>query len=130
MPNATLHNEDYIKGIGNDGKPIRDGLDIRIGDTVIIQRAGDVIPQMVDVVLDKRPKGAKPTISAEMPVPAAGHAVREETARREGGAPLHRRADLPVRRQIERLKHFVSRRAFDIDGLGDKQIRNSTTRAG
>ncbi len=51
VSNATLHNEDYIKGIGNDGKPIRDGVDIRIGDTVTVQRAGDVIPQIVNVVL-------------------------------------------------------------------------------
>ena len=60
VQNATLHNEDYIKGIGNDGQPIRDGVDIRIGDTVVVQRAGDVIPQVVSVVLDKRPKSAKP----------------------------------------------------------------------
>ena len=60
VQNATLHNEDYIKGIGNDGEPIRGGKDIRIGDTVTIQRAGDVIPQIVDVVLEKRPKSAKP----------------------------------------------------------------------
>ena len=50
VQNVTLHNEDYIKGIGGDGEPLRDGRDIRIGDTVIIQRAGDVIPQVVDVV--------------------------------------------------------------------------------
>src|SRR5665811_1619196 len=56
VQNVTLHNEDYIKGIGGDGEQLRDGRDIRIGDTVIIQRAGDVIPQVVDVVLDKRPK--------------------------------------------------------------------------
>ena len=55
VKNASLHNEDYIAAIGNDGEPIRDGKDIRIGDTVIIQRAGDVIPQIVDVVLEKRP---------------------------------------------------------------------------
>ena len=60
MQNATLHNEDYIKGIGGGGEQLREGRDIRIGDTVIIQRAGDVIPQVVDVVLDKRPKDAKP----------------------------------------------------------------------
>src|ERR1700687_3704067 len=60
VQNATLHNEDYIKGIGGDGETLRDGRDIRIGDTVIIQRAGDVIPQVVGVVLDKRPKDAKP----------------------------------------------------------------------
>ena len=60
VQNVTLHNEDYIKGIGSDGKSLRDGRDIRIGDTVVIQRAGDVIPQVVDVVIDKRPKSAKP----------------------------------------------------------------------
>jgi DNA ligase (NAD+) len=60
VSNATLHNADYIAGIGNDGQPLRDGVDIREGDTVIVQRAGDVIPQVVNVVLDKRPKSAKP----------------------------------------------------------------------
>src|SRR5439155_25700024 len=59
VSNATLHNQDYIRGIGNDGDPIRDGVDIRIGDTVMIQRAGDVIPQVLGVVLEKRPKTAK-----------------------------------------------------------------------
>src|SRR6201985_3073595 len=54
-----VHNEDYIKGIGGDGEQLREGRDIRIGDTVVIQRAGDVIPQVVDVIIDKRPKGAK-----------------------------------------------------------------------
>src|ERR1700754_1368597 len=60
VQNVSLHNEDYIKGIGNDGEPIRNGVDIRIGDHVVIQRAGDVIPQIVDVLLDMRPKDAKP----------------------------------------------------------------------
>ena len=60
VQNVTLHNEDYIKGIGGDGEPLREGREILIGDTVIIQRAGDVIPQVVDVVIDKRPKSAKP----------------------------------------------------------------------
>src|SRR6185312_12512722 len=65
VQNATLHNEDYIKGIGGDGEPIRKDskgkpVDIRKGDTVVIQRAGDVIPQVLEVVLEKRPKGAKP----------------------------------------------------------------------
>ena len=59
VQNVTLHNEDYIKGIGNKGEELREGRDIRIGDTVVIQRAGDVIPQVVDVVIDKRPKGTK-----------------------------------------------------------------------
>src|SRR6476660_6672666 len=60
VQNVTLHNEDYIRGIGGHGEQLRDGRDIRIGDTVIVQRAGDVIPQVVDVVIDKRPKDAKP----------------------------------------------------------------------
>src|SRR5580704_3574474 len=60
VQNVTLHNEDYIKGIGGGGEQLREGRDIRIGDTVVIQRAGDVIPQVVDVVIDKRPGSAKP----------------------------------------------------------------------
>ena len=63
VQNATLHNEDYIRGIGGDGEQLREGRDIRIGDTVIVQRAGDVIPQVVDVVLDKRPKCQNPITS-------------------------------------------------------------------
>jgi DNA ligase (NAD+) len=119
VQNASLHNEDYIKGIGNDGNPIRDGVDIRIGDTVIVQRAGDVIPQVVEVVLDKRPKGAKPY---EFPTicPACGsHAVREEgeAVRRCTGALI-----CPAQ-QVEHIRHFVSRNAFDIEGLGEKQVQ-------
>ena len=119
VQNATLHNEDYIKGIGNDGSPIRDGVDIRIGDTVVVQRAGDVIPQVVSVVLDKRPKGAKP-YQFPQTCPACGsHAVREEdeAVRRCTGALI-----CPAQ-AVERLKHFVSRNAFDIDGLGEKQVQ-------
>jgi DNA ligase (NAD+) len=119
VQNATLHNEDYIKGIGNDGNPIRDGVDIRIGDTVVVQRAGDVIPQVVSVVLDKRPKNAKP-YSFPQVCPACGsHAVREEgeAVRRCTGALI-----CPAQ-AVERLKHFVSRNAFDIEGLGEKQVQ-------
>ena len=119
VQNASLHNEDYIKGIGNDGEPIRGGTDIRIGDTVIVQRAGDVIPQIVDVVLDKRPKTAKP-YQFPTKCPACGsHAVREEgeAVRRCTGALI-----CPAQ-QVERLRHFVSRAAFDIEGLGEKQVQ-------
>ena len=119
VQNATLHNEDYIKGIGNDGNPIRDGVDIRIGDTVVVQRAGDVIPQVVSVVLDKRPKNAKP-YSFPQVCPACGsHAVREEgeAVRRCTGALI-----CPAQ-AVERLKHFVSRNAFDIEGLCEKQVQ-------
>lgn len=119
VQNATLHNEDYIKGIGNDGSPIRDGVDIREGDTVLVQRAGDVIPQIVGVVLDKRPKGAKPYKFPDTCPVCGSHAVREddEVVRRCTGALI-----CPAQ-AVERLKHFVSRLAFDIDGLGDKQIQ-------
>ena len=119
VQNASLHNEDYIKGIGNDGEPIRGGTDIRIGDTVIVQRAGDVIPQIVDVVLDKRPKSAKP-YQFPTKCPACGsHAVREEgeAVRRCTGGLI-----CPAQ-QVERLRHFVSRTAFDIEGLGEKQVQ-------
>jgi DNA ligase (NAD+) len=119
VQNATLHNEDYIKGIGNDGNPIRGGVDIRIGDTVVIQRAGDVIPQVLDVVLEKRPKNAKPYKFPETCPVCGSHAVREEgeAVRRCTGGLI-----CPAQ-QVERLRHFVSRDAFDIEGLGEKQVQ-------
>jgi DNA ligase (NAD+) len=119
VSNATLHNEDYIKGVGNDGNQIREGVDLRVGDTVVIQRAGDVIPQVVSVVLEKRPKSAKPyEFPTKCPV-CGSHAIREngEVVTRCTGALI-----CPAQ-AVERLKHFVSRLAFDIDGLGDKQIQ-------
>jgi DNA ligase (NAD+) len=113
VSNATLHNEDEIAR-----------KDIRIGDTVIVRRAGDVIPQVLGVVLEKRPKAAKPY---KMPVlcPACGsHAVRE-VDERTGRVDVVRRCTggliCPAQAK-ERLKHFVSRNAFDIEGLGEKQI--------
>jgi DNA ligase (NAD+) len=121
---ATLHNEDYIKGIGGDGSPIRGGVDIRVGDTVRIQRAGDVIPQVLDVVLDKRPKSAKP-FQFPAVCPACGsHAVREIDPD-TGKADAVRRCTgglICPAQAVERLIHFVSRNAFDIEGLGEKQV--------
>ncbi|WP_457089799.1 NAD-dependent DNA ligase LigA [Microvirga sp. P5_D2] len=124
VSNATLHNEDYIKGIGGNGEKIRNGVDIRIGDTVIINRAGDVIPKVLDVVLEKRPTDAKPY---EFPTqcPACGsHAVREVNPR-TGKEDAVRRCTggliCPAQAR-ERLKHFVSRNAFDIEGMGDQRI--------
>src|SRR5882724_8123702 len=124
VQNVTLHNEDYIRGIGGDGEPLRDGRDIRIGDTVIIQRAGDVIPQVVDVVIDKRPRDARPyQFPKKCPCPLHTDVVREETAAGEEGARARCTGEFACPYQkIEHLKLFASRRAFDIEGLGEKQI--------
>ena len=124
VQNVTMHNEDYIKGIGNKGEMLREGRDIRIGDTVIVQRAGDVIPQIVDVVIDKRPKDAKPYhFPKKCPCPLHTDVVREETATGEEGARARCTGEFACPYQkIEHLKLFASRRAFDIDGLGEKQI--------
>jgi len=124
VQNATLHNEDYIKGIGSGGEQLREGRDIRIGDTVIIQRAGDVIPQVVDVVIDKRPKSAKPYhFPKKCSCPLHTDVVRETTATGEEGARLRCTGEFACPFQkIEHLKLFSSRSAFDIEGLGEKQI--------
>jgi len=124
VQNVTLHNEDYIKGIGGDGEPLRGGRDIRIGDTVIVQRAGDVIPQIVDVVIDKRPKEAKPyKFPTRCPCPLHTEVVRETTATGEEGSRARCYGEFACPFQkIEHLKLFVSRRSFDIDGLGEKQL--------
>jgi DNA ligase (NAD+) len=124
VQNVTLHNEDYIKGIGGDGEQLRDGRDLRIGDTVIIQRAGDVIPQVVDVVIDKRPKSAKPYhFPKKCPCYLHTDIVRETTATGEEGARARCTGEFACPFQkIEHLKLFASRRAFDIEGLGEKQV--------
>jgi DNA ligase (NAD+) len=116
--NATLHNEDYIKGIGNSGQPIREGRDIRVGDTVRVQRAGDVIPQILDIVPEKRPADAVPYVFPTVCPACGSHAVREEgevVRRCTGGLICPAQA-------VERIRHFVSRNAMDIEGLGEKQI--------
>src|SRR6516225_7485853 len=124
VQNVTLHNEDYIKGIGNKGEELREGRDIRIGDTVVVQRAGDVIPQVVDVVIDKRPKDTKPYhFPKKCPCPLHTDVVREETATGEEGSRARCTGEFACPYQkIEHLKLFASRRAFDIEGLGEKQI--------
>jgi DNA ligase (NAD+) len=125
VQNVTLHNEDYIHGIGNKGEVLREGRDIRIGDTVVVQRAGDVIPQVVDVVIDKRPKAAKEfQFPKKCPCPLHTDVVREETATGEEGSRARCSGEFACPFQkIEHLKLFVSRRAFDIDGLGEKQLQ-------
>ncbi|MBP1873782.1 DNA ligase (NAD+) [Ensifer adhaerens] len=124
VTNATLHNEDYIKGLGNSGEPIREGRDIRIGDMVIVQRAGDVIPQIVDVVMDERKEGNEPyRFPTTCPV-CGSHAVRDINEK-SGKVDAVRRCTggFVCRAQaVEHLKHFVSRNAYDIEGLGSKQI--------
>jgi len=122
VQNVTLHNEDYIKGIGGDGEPLREGRDIRRGDTVIIQRAGDVIPQVVDVV--KHARGSEPyRFPTHCPCQLHTKVVREETATGEEGARARCTGEFACPYQkIEHLKLFASRRAFDIEGLGEKQI--------
>jgi DNA ligase (NAD+) len=124
VQNVTLHNEDYIKGVGNKGEVLREGRDIRIGDTVVVQRAGDVIPQVVDVIIDKRPKGAKEFhFPKKCPCPLHTDVVREETATGEEGSRARCTGEFACPYQkIQHLLLFVSRRAFDIDGLGEKQI--------
>src|SRR5215510_7186634 len=125
VQNVTLHNEDYIRGIGSKGEELREGRDIRIGDTVVIQRAGDVIPQVVDVVIDKRPKNAREFhFPKKCPCPLHTDVVREETATGEEGSRARCTGEFACPFQmIEHLKLFVSRRAFDIDGLGEKQLQ-------
>ena len=124
VQNVTLHNEDYIRGIGGDGEELREGRDIRLGDTVVVQRAGDVIPQIVDVVIDKRPRDAKPyQFPKKCPCPLHTDVVREETATGEEGSRARCTGEFACPFQkIEHLKLFCSRRAFDIEGLGEKQI--------
>ncbi len=118
VQNATLHNEDYIAGRDSAGSPIRGGKDIRVGDWVQVYRAGDVIPKVADVDLGRRPEHAVPYLFPDRCPQCGSPAVREEgdsVRRCTGGLICPAQA-------VEKLKHFVSRGAFDIEGLGAKQI--------
>lgn len=118
VSNATLHNEDYIAGRGAKGNPIRDGRDIRIGDWVQVYRAGDVIPKIADVDLARRPDATQPYVFPGI-CPECG-----SVAHREPGDAVRRCTGglICPAQAVERLKHFVSRGAFDIEGLGAKQV--------
>jgi DNA ligase (NAD+) len=112
VSNATLHNEDEIAR-----------KDVRVGDTVVVQRAGDVIPQVVSVLLDHRPTQSQPYAFPTLCPVCGSHAERE--VRTTGKSDAVRRCTgglVCSAQQIERLKHFASRNAFDIEGLGDKII--------
>ena len=120
VSNATLHNEDEIARLG-----------VRVGDTVTIQRAGDVIPQVLGVVEDK-PRGPEPyRFPRTCPCPLKTAVVREAIAGGEEGARSRCTGEFACPYQkIEHFRLFVSRRAFDIDGLGEKQIALFLSRAG
>ncbi|MDH5436178.1 MAG: NAD-dependent DNA ligase LigA [Gammaproteobacteria bacterium] len=107
VSNATLHNEDEIKR-----------KDVRIGDTVIVRRAGDVIPEVVSVVMAKRAKGLR-----KFRMPTQCPVCKSEVEKEEGEATVRCVAGLycPAQRK-EAIKHFASRRAMDIEGLGDKLV--------
>jgi DNA ligase (NAD+) len=118
VSNATLHNEDYIAGRDGKGQPIRGGRDIRVGDWVEIYRAGDVIPKVRDVDVSKRGPDSQAYTFPEICPECGSDAVREEgdsVRRCTGGLICPAQA-------VEKLKHFVSRAAFDIEGLGSKQV--------
>ncbi|CAN1543496.1 Lig NAD-dependent DNA ligase (contains BRCT domain type II) [Rhabdaerophilaceae bacterium] len=113
VSNATLHNPDEIAR-----------LDVRIGDFVVVQRAGDVIPQVVEVALDRRPDATERFVfPTTCPCALKTPVMREETSAGSEGAVRRCSGEFSCPHQrIEHLKHFVSRRAFDIEGLGEKQI--------
>ncbi|MBL9050501.1 MAG: NAD-dependent DNA ligase LigA [Tabrizicola sp.] len=118
VSNATLHNEDYIAGRDSRSQEIRGGKDIRVGDWVQVYRAGDVIPKVADVDLSRRKSDAQPYVFPILCPECGSEAHREEgdsVRRCTGGLICPAQA-------VERLKHFVSRSAFDIEGLGAKQV--------
>lgn len=123
VSNATLHNEDYIAGLGAKGEVIRpdeagNPKDIRAGDWVQVYRAGDVIPKVADVDLSKRPADAEPYQFPHTCPECGSEAIREEgdaVRRCVGGLICPAQA-------VEKMKHFVSRAVFDIEGMGARQV--------
>ncbi len=139
VSNATLHNEGYVRGVGADGEfirePIAEGIgadgqpilvprDIRVGDTVTVVRAGDVIPKVMDVDLTKRPAGSQPYAFPET-CPACGSRAVRAINPRTGRPDAVRRCTgglICPAQGVERMKHFVSRNGFDIEGFGETYI--------
>ena len=118
VSNATLHNADYIAGRDSHGAPIREGRDLRVGDWVTIYRAGDVIPKVKDVDLSRRSAEVVEYVFPET-CPVCG----SDVIREPGEAVHYCTGNLICPAQaVEKLKHFVSRAAFDIEGLGAKQV--------
>jgi DNA ligase (NAD+) len=114
VQNVSMHNEDEVAR-----------KDVRVGDTVVVQRAGDVIPQLVRVVLERRPKGTKPYHMPEICPVCGSHAVREinpKTGEPESARRCVNALSCPAQ-VVERLYHFVSRNAFDVEGLGGEFIQ-------
>ncbi|MGU3404618.1 NAD-dependent DNA ligase LigA [Methylobacterium brachiatum] len=126
VSSSTLHNEAYLAGLDNEGLPIREGKDLRVGDHVTIQRAGDVIPQIVDVDIARREAGSAPYAFPKTCPVCGSHAVREVNPK-SGKEDAVRRCTgglICQAQAVERIKHFASRAAMDIEGLGDERIED------
>ena len=120
VSNATLHNKDYIAGIDSKGSKIRDGVDIRVGDMVEVYRAGDVIPKVKNVVITKRKMSSQAYVFPDLCPVCKGvvlEALEDSTVRCTRGMSCSAQA-------IEKIKHFVSKKAFNIDGFGKKLVEN------
>ena len=118
VSNATLHNKDYIAGKDSKGSQIRDGVDIRVGDWVEVYRAGDVIPKVKNVIITERKTNSTPFAFPDLcPVcnSAVNESLEDSTLRCTGGMSCSGQA-------VEKLKHFVSKKAFNIDGFGKKLV--------
>ncbi|XCD68877.1 NAD-dependent DNA ligase LigA [Candidatus Liberibacter asiaticus] len=124
ITNATLHNEDYIKGLDASGKVMRGGRDIRVGDRVLVKRAGEVIPKVVDIIVNERHPDAQPFSFPSFCPICQSRVVRDLNPKTGKLVAAHRCTGglACSAQQLERLKHFVSRDAFNIEGLGKQQL--------